>query len=176
MLCVGALWSCGPDRWDPWGVQAEYQKLAESLAPVGEFLSLEFLPAAGDVEAALSQATAILHYSGHTDADGSSAYLVREVKADRPGGSRVESLDKMYSFELANLLQRARTRLAVFSACNSGHWPFVEPLLRAGLPALIGAQGVVSVRGAQVFCETLYAKLAVGLSWTRPSPAPGSSS
>jgi hypothetical protein len=164
MLFAGALWSAGQDRWDPWGVQAEYQKLAESLASVGEFLSLEFLPAAGDIEGALSQPAAILHYSGHTDADRSSGYLVREMKTDRPGSSRIVSLDKMYSFELANLLQRARTRLAVFSACNSGRWAFVEPLLRAGLPALIGAQGVVSVRGAQVFCETLYAKLAVGLS------------
>lgn len=164
MVCVGTLWSAGQDRWDPWGVQAEYHKLAESLASVGEFLSLEFLSAAGDIEGALSNPVAVLHYSGHTDADKSSGYLVREVKADCPGSSQVESLDKMYSFELANLLQRARTRLAVFSACNSGRWAFVEPLLRAGLPALIGAQGVVSVRGAQVFCETLYAKLAVGLS------------
>jgi len=71
---------------------------------------------------------------------------------------------KLYSFELANLLQRAGTRLAVFSACNSGRWEFVEPLLRAGLPALVGTQGELTVQGAQIFCETLYARLAVGLS------------
>ena len=164
MICVGALWSAGQIEQDPWGVQAEYHKLAESLAPVGEFLSLEFLPAAGDMEGALGQPAAILHYSGHTDADRGSGYLVRQVRTDRPGSDRVASVDKLHSFELANLLQRARIRLAVFSACNSGRWAFVEPLLRAGLPALIGAQGLVSVQGAQLFCETLYARLAVGLS------------
>jgi len=81
---------------------------------------LEFLSAAGDIEGALSNPVAVLHYSGHTDADKSSGYLVREVKADCLGSSQVESLDKMYSFELANLLQRARSRLAVFSARSSG--------------------------------------------------------
>jgi hypothetical protein len=125
---------------------------------------MQFLPAADDIQGALAQPAAIFHYSGHTDADRNSGYLVREVKADRLGSDRAESVDKMYSFELANLLQRAGTRLAVFSACNSGRWAFTEPLLRAGLPALIGAQGIVSVPGAQIFCRTLYTKLAVGLS------------
>ena len=163
MVYVGTLWSAGQVK-DRWGVQTEYQKLVEFLAPVGKFLSLEFHLAEGDIEGALSQPAAILHYSGHTDADSTSSYLVREMTTDRSGSDRVESMSKMYSFELANLLQRARIRLAVFSACNSGRWAFVEPLLRAGLPALIGAQGIVSVHGAQIFCETLYAKLAVGLS------------
>ncbi len=70
----------------------------------------------------------------------------------------------MYSHELANLLQRSRTQLAVFSACNSGRWAFAEPLLRAGLPAMIGAQGIVSVHGASMFFEKLYESVAVGLS------------
>ena len=66
---------------------------------------------------------------------------------------------------VANLLHDAKTRLGVFERVrNSGKWGFVEPLLRAGLPALIGAQGIVSAKGAAVFCEKLYASLAVGLS------------
>ena len=70
----------------------------------------------------------------------------------------------MDSEELANLLHNAQTRLAVFSACNSGRWVFAEALLRAGLPALIGTQGSVSVQGASMFSEKLYAALAVGLT------------
>ena len=162
MLYAGALWSNEQGVQDQWGVQAEYQKLVESLAPVAEFLELEFVPAAGDLEGALSQPAVIFHYSGHTDADKSAGYLVREVKMTQ--GGQHNSIEKLFSFELANFLQRARTRLAVFSACNSGRWASVEPLLRAGLPALIGTQGVLTVQGAQVFCETLYARLAVGLS------------
>jgi hypothetical protein len=54
--------------------------------------------------------------------------------------------------------------LAVFSACNSGRWPFVRPLLQAGLPAVIGNQGVVSVAGSGGFCRKLYTSLALGLS------------
>lgn len=163
MVYVGTLWSVGGGEEDRWGVRPEYQNLVSSLAPLGDFLSLEFVPADGDIEAALARPAALVHYSGHTDADRSAGYLVRQVIADGPGRG-IRSLEKMYSLELANLLQRARTRFAVFSACNSGRWFFVEPLLRAGLPALIGAQGVVSVQGAQVFCQALYARLAVGLS------------
>jgi hypothetical protein len=164
MVYVGTLWRAGEETWDRWGVRGEYDKLVDALAPVQDLLGLQFLTATDDIAGALGQPVAIFHYSGHADVDRSAGYLVREVEADRPGSARVVSIAKMYSFELANLLQRAGTRLAVFSACNSGRWAFVEPLLRAGLPALIGAQGIVSVRGAQVFCETLYAKLVVGLS------------
>ena len=164
MVYAGALWSCGQEKWDYWSVQDEYSKLANSLASVQDFLSLQFLPACDDIEGALKQPAAIFHYSGHTDADGSSAYLVREVKAKAQDRRQIASFDKLYSFELANMLQRAGIHLAVFSACNSGRWAFVDPLLRAGLPALVGAQGIVSVQGAYTFCESLYAKLAVGLS------------
>ncbi len=164
LVYAGALWSTGQAKGDYWGVRDEYMRLFESLASVQDFLSMQFLPAADDISGALAQPAAIFHYSGHTDADGNSGYLVREVKTDRLGSGRAQSVDKMYSFELANLLQRAGIRLAVFSACNSGRWAFIEPLLRAGLPALIGAQGIVSVQGAQIFCQTLYTKLAAGLS------------
>jgi hypothetical protein len=161
ILYAGARWFDEGGVRDQWGVQAEYQKLAESLAGVGDFLEFEFVPMEGDIERALSQPAVIFHYSGHTDVDKSAGYLVREVRLAQ---GRTESVGQLYSFELANLLQRAETRLAVFSACNSGRWEFVEPLLRAGLPALIGTQGELTVQGAQIFCEALYARLAVGLS------------
>ncbi len=161
ILYAGARWFDEGGVRDQWGVQAEYQKLAESLAGVGDFLEFEFVPMEGDIERALSQPAVIFHYSGHTDVDKSAGYLVREVRLAQ---GRTQSVGKLYSFELANLLQRAETRLAVFSACNSGRWEFVEPLLRAGLPALIGTQGELTVQGAQIFCEALYARLAVGLS------------
>ena len=134
MLFAGALWSYGEDRW---GVGIEYIKLAKALEPINQFLILEFITASGDnIAAALKAPAAILHYSGHTDAAQGRSYLVREV-----GTQGSSALQTMYSEELANLLHNAQTRLAVFSACNSGRWVFTEPLLRAGLPALIGTQG-----------------------------------
>jgi hypothetical protein len=65
---------------------------------------------------------------------------------------------------LATRLARARTRLAVFNACNSGLWPFVRPLMRAGIPAVVGVQGLISNIAALNFAEKFYQSLAVGLS------------
>jgi hypothetical protein len=65
---------------------------------------------------------------------------------------------------LATRLARAGTRLAVFNACNSGLWPFVRPLMRAGIPAVIGVQGLISNIAALNFAEKFYQSLAVGLS------------
>ena len=65
---------------------------------------------------------------------------------------------------LAPRLARGRTRLAVFNACNSGLWPFVRPLMRAGIPAVVGVQGLVSNIAALNFAEKFYQSLAVGLS------------
>lgn len=161
ILYAGARWFDEGGIRDQWGVQTEYQKLAESLARVSDFLEFEFLPMEEDIEGALSKPAVIFHYSGHTDVDKNAGYLVRDVRLAQ---GQTQAVGKLYSFELANLLQRAGTRLAVFSACNSGRWEFVEPLLRAGLPALVGTQGELTVQGAQIFCETLYARLAVGLS------------
>lgn len=164
MLFVGALWSVDGTEEDRWQVRAEYDALTAALAPVMELVELQFLPASGDLEAALAEPTAILHYSGHTDALRGSGYLVRTMAVDARGNLALQPRDRMYSTELADLLRKARTRLAVFSGCYSGRWPFVEPLLRAGVPAVVGVQGNLSVHGAQVFCETLYQKLMVGLS------------
>jgi len=55
-----------------------------------------------------------------------------------------DSKSAMFSEELGFLLRRGQTRLGVFSACNSGRWEFVEPLLRSGLRALVGTHGLVT--------------------------------
>jgi len=159
MVVAGAFWSGHRDQW---GVLEEYEDLGEALEPVGDLLDLDFVTAAEDhIEDALRQPAAIFHYIGHTDVAGGRGYLVREVAE---GDANRPIPDPLYSERLADLLQRAGTRLAVFSACNSGRWPFVEPIIRAGLPALVGTQGAVTVRAANAFCEKLYLSLAVGLS------------
>src|SRR5271167_2988896 len=50
------------------------------------------------------------------------------------------------------------------SACNSGHWAAVSPLLRAGIPAVLGVNGIVASQSAIEFCAKLYESLAVGLT------------
>ncbi len=69
-----------------------------------------------------------------------------------------------WSDALGLRLARAGAKLAVFNACNSGFWVFVKPLMEAGLPAVVGVQGVVSNLAALNFAECLYQSLAVGLS------------
>jgi hypothetical protein len=156
MVFVGTLWADGVDRW---GTKQEHENLAAALQPVGAFLSTEFHTASGDqIASALAEPVNIFHYSGHTDSDDGRGYLVREVHATYAVSP------KLYSEALAAMLHRAQTRLAVFSACNSGRWPFAGPLLNAGLSALVGTQGTVSTRAALAFAEKLYASLAVGLT------------
>jgi hypothetical protein len=172
MVFFGTLWSGGVDRWE---VQPEYRSLAAALEPVEEFLGLDpFCTSAGDqVEMALTQPAAIFHYSGHTDVVDGRGYVCKEVLDPAvvrrgPGQLEVSGLDgqvlfvdPLYSEQLGRFLRKARTRLAVFSACNSGRWTFMEPLIRAGLPALIGTQGLISSCGSAAFCQKLYASLAV---------------
>src|SRR6185436_12509027 len=78
--------------------------------------------------------------------------------------SAADRADWAWSDTLALRLKRAGTKLAVFNACNSGYWPFVRPFMRAGVPAVVGVQGIVSNLAALNFAEKLYQSLAVGLS------------
>jgi hypothetical protein len=50
------------------------------------------------------------------------------------------------------------------SACNSGFWTAVKPLLDAGIPAVLGVNGVVFSDSTIEFCAKLYESLAVGLT------------
>ncbi|HYT87829.1 MAG TPA: effector-associated domain EAD1-containing protein [Gemmataceae bacterium] len=174
LVFAGALKA---DGTDPWEVAAEYQSLEQALAPLAEFLVLEYSAAAGDgIEQLLSRPAAIFHYSGHTESHNGRGYLVREVRhLVPPGLPHFHDVDPLFSDRLDDLLRRAGTRLAVFSACYSGRWAFVSPLLQAGLAAVVGIQGGISSKAAGLFSERLYSALAVGLSldeatiWARQS-------
>jgi hypothetical protein len=65
---------------------------------------------------------------------------------------------------LALRLAESGTRLAVMSACNSGYWAAVKPLLNAGVPVVVGINGGVASISTIEFCAKLYESLAVGLS------------
>lgn len=149
------------DGSDGWGVGDEYRRLRLELQAVIDngFLSIDpFRTSAGrNIESALTEPAAIFHYAGHTDEDGGDFFLAKAVNG-------VATTEALSSEILGTMLRRARTRLAVFSACNSGQWGFVKPLLRAGLPAIIGSQGNVSSGAATWFCQTLYRAIALGLS------------
>jgi hypothetical protein len=156
----------GPGADDPWGLRDQQARLAKALKEVSAFLAMDGCTAADDnLERQLRVPTAIFHYYGHTDVHDTRSYLVRSLHTPAQARlPRFEEVDPLYSERLADLLRGARTRLAVFAACNSGRWPFVKPLLAAGLQALVGVQGRVSVVAATAFCARLYAALAIGLS------------
>ena len=50
------------------------------------------------------------------------------------------------------------------SACNSGFEPAVRPLLDAGVPIIVGVNGVVGSDSTIEFASKLYDSLAVGFS------------
>jgi hypothetical protein len=148
---------------DLWKIAEERDKLFKALEPASSHLeTLSVLSDETDCQTALMMSKVpvdIFHYSGHTNIENSEAYLVaHDVKGDW------QNVDKLSARALGSLLRQAGTTIAVFSACNSGNWAFVEPLLRAGIPVVVGAQGAVFVDVAIVFCTRLYSALAIGLS------------
>jgi len=158
---VGALWQGGVDGWR---VRAEYDLLCSALRPITRFVTPSFslaskLDSFGD--GAAPGKTAIFHYAGHIDFDAHARpYMVREM----PQTSAIDPDGQVYIEDLAPVLQRAGTRLAVMSACNSGFGPSVKPLLEAGIPAVVGVNGAVASESTIEFCAKLYDSLAVGLS------------
>jgi CHAT domain len=163
-VVVGAF---GPGDDDPWAIRSEFHHLQEALAPVADFLSVELVDGRGEkVAEVLREPAEVFHYIGHTDQENRRAFLVREFLRPHTvdGNLARDNFLPLYADRLSDLLRGSRTRLAVFSACNSGNWCFIEPMLRAGLPAVIGVQGIVSVRAAIAFSARLYSGLAVGLS------------
>jgi hypothetical protein len=50
------------------------------------------------------------------------------------------------------------------SACNSGYWSAVKPLLDVGIPAVLGVNGAVASQSTIEFCAKLYESLAIGLT------------
>lgn len=187
-LFVGAMFDDGSDRWS---VALEHQSLGTTMKGVHGLLSFDFARADDtvSVDRALAEGCDVFHYAGHVEIGGSRGALIQLVDTARFSGQmagveyaataggayvspdrlpRVESLQAAAPWAqadvLATRLVRAGTRLAVFNACNSGLWPFVRPLMRAGVPAVVGVQGLISNIAALNFAELFYKSLAVGLS------------
>jgi hypothetical protein len=157
---IGTFWEGRVDGWEVW---REFTQLRAALQPVAKFVAPDFAIASDlDVfEDKLDRAMAILHYAGHCDFDQEGeAYLIREMPSDGDVGRA----RKIYLKDLAKRLKGTRTRAIVLSACNSGFWPVVSPLIAAGVPAIIGINGGVMSVGTIEFCTRLYEFLAVGLS------------
>jgi hypothetical protein len=182
-LFVGTLWD---DKSDGWAVKSEFDSLRAAMQPVGELMEFSFQPAdaLARVDKALSDGCEVFHYSGHTDIRDGRGTMVHRARADvlrafdqavaqnaSPGAEfddRMEAIKTPAAWAdsevLASRLAAGGTRLAVFNACNSGLWPFVRPLMHAGLPAVVGVQGIVTNIAAMNFAEKFYQSLAVGLS------------
>ena len=156
IVFAGTFWQTNSARDDHWGVQGEYIQLQQSLVHVQHFASVEFCEST-EIEVALNWPAGILYYSGHVDPGEQGAHLVTLV-AD---GQTPEPLPVQ---RLAELMAKAQTKLAFFSACNSAQHEFADPLLKAGLPALIGSLGMVSNYSSPVFGSILFSSLVVGLS------------
>lgn len=164
-LFVGALFDDGSDGW---AVGVEYDSLRRALAPIGSLLQIDFARAedAADIERRLAAGCDVFHYAGHTEVESGDGTFVQRARAQEPSflETMPERAEWASSSGLAARLARAGTRIAVFNACNSGYWPVVRPFMRAGIPAVIGVQGLVSNLAALNFSESLYKALAVGLS------------
>jgi hypothetical protein len=146
-----------PSGEDIYETEKEYTLLSKALEKLKDLVTIDYRDASADhIDKALTTNTAVFHYAGHTNVFGGKGYLEREAAANET--------QRLYSQSLANSFVRAKTRLGVFNACNSGQWEFMEPLIHAGLPAAIGIQGLISNRAAIAFCEKLYSALAIGLS------------
>lgn len=160
MAFVGTLWD---GKYDGWQVNTEFELLEQALAPVKAYIRPDFT-AAHDKKrfsAKAMQGAAIFHYAGHADFDENGrAYLIRELPTQRA----IAAEDVIYLDELGPMLGSSGMRLAVLSACNSGYWAAVKPLLNAGVPVVVGVNGGVASASTIEFCAKLYESLAVGLS------------
>jgi hypothetical protein len=155
---------CNNEGKDIWEAAVERDKLFRALEPASAFLKTEaVLSNETDCRTALMQSRKpidIFHYVGHTDVENGKGYLI----ASDVNCSEVQSIDWLSAKDMGSLLRRAGTTLAVFSACNSGNWAFVEPLLQAGVQVVIGVRGAISPDVAIKFSERLYSALVIGLS------------
>lgn len=160
LVFAGTLWEGNRDGWE---VAREFDELCEALTPVQRYIQPEFMVTGSDngLVPARLRAAAIFHYAGHCNLDlRGKAFLLRE----QPTSRGLSPTDGFPLEKLAGLLGNGRTRLVVMAACNSGYSWAVEPLLKAGIPAVIGANGVIDSHSAIEFCAKLYESLAVGLT------------
>lgn len=168
LLFVGTLFD-DPQAPDIWMVREEFRLLGERTVKLASRVAFDFVATTdtNQVDACLDTAIDIFHYAGHVEADNDDAHFLQlahgdgitcfaEAAADPAPWTRARIL--------APRLKAAGTRLAVFNACNSGHWNFVRPFMESALPAFIGVQGSVSNDAALFFSAALYGALAAGLS------------
>ncbi len=154
---IGTYWEHQKDDWE---VRKEFDLLRAALEPVASYIGARFTAATDQFEKKLGRDSAVFHYAGHCDFDPDGrAFMIREMS--RFG---LQKAGKVYIDDLAPKLGESGTRLAVMSACNSGFWSVVCPLLKAGLPAVIGVNGAVASISTIEFCAKLYESLAVGLT------------
>ena len=168
-LFMGALFDDGSDTWL---TRDEHSQLVEATQAIRARVDFDFV-IAGDtasVDVALAQRYDIFHYAGHVDTTQTPASLLQIAHyAVRPGleafGEAAPQPARWARADrLAPVLRTAGVRLAVFNACNSGHWSFMQPLMAQSIPAAIGVQGSVMNDAALAFAAALYQALAVGLS------------
>lgn len=157
---IGTLWEGRRDGWEVW---REFDQLRAALKPVAKYMTSEFAVASDlDVfDAGIEPDTALFHYAGHCDFDRAGRpFCVREL----PASGIFDQAHRISIGDVARTLARTETRVAVFSACNSGYWPVVEPLIKAGVPVVVGVNGGVDSDSTIEFCTRLYQSLALGLS------------
>src|SRR5688572_9749230 len=156
---VGTLWENEKDLWE---VKKEFELLKNALKPVSQFISESYMNASElGTEKNLPPDTAILHYAGHCDFDKTGrGYMMRSIK----NSSTLDIQNRIYMDDVAVLLRNTQTRLVVLSACNSGFSPIVRPLLKGGIAAIIGINGLVASQSTIEFCTKLYESLSVGLT------------
>jgi hypothetical protein len=168
-LFVGALFDDGSDKWM---TRDEHDQLVQATQAIRERVDFDFVTA-GDtaaVDAALAQRYDIFHYAGHVDTTLTPASLLQVAHEaispglEAPAEAAPQPATWTRADRLAPVLRAAGVRLAVFNACNSGHWSFMQPLMAHSIPAAIGVQGLVMNDAALAFSAALYQALAVGLS------------
>jgi CHAT domain-containing protein len=162
---VGAFWERGQDVWQ---VGTEFARLHQALRPVSQFISPSFETASElDVRGGgIPRDTAIFHYGGHCDIDADGrGFLVRERPSfEHTRETQIGAARKIYADDLARALERTKVRVVVLSACNSGFWQVVRPLIAAGIPVVIGVNGSVQSTSTIEFCARFYESLALGLN------------
>lgn len=156
---IGTFWEGRVDRWEVW---REFDQLRRGLLPMRRYLEPQFAVASDlDVfDEGIEAGTAIFHYAGHVDFDSRRRPVcIREM----PSSAQLTDARVIGMGDVARALARAKTRLAVLSACNSGAWAAVKPLIGARVPAVIGINGSVLSLSAIEFFTQLYESLGLGL-------------
>jgi hypothetical protein len=150
-LFVGTLFDDGSDVW---AVAIEHASLAKSMRPLKGLITFDFVRAdtADEVDRTLAAGCDLFHYAGHTEVEDGRGAMVQLASAESYARnphltdvSRLEALPNRAAWAWSDILA-------------------LRPFMRAGVPAVVGVQGLVSNIASLNFAEKLYQSLAVGLS------------